>query len=169
MHLAGFPSGTSGKEPTCQCRRYKRHGFDPWVGKMLWRRKWQPIPGFLPGKIPWTEELGRLQSMGSPRVGHGCMTECTHTQTHTCKEWGGGHWLAADKKLNCSDSHTCEVRAEFLRSCSPAHTLRSAGESPRARGLTLPSLAWMHHPQKQWDNKHILSHKFWGNLFQWAK
>ena len=31
--LGGFPGGTSLKEPTCQCRRHKRHGFGPWVGK----------------------------------------------------------------------------------------------------------------------------------------
>ena len=43
--------GTSGKECSCQCRRYKRHGFDPWVEKMPWRRKWQPTPVFLPGKF----------------------------------------------------------------------------------------------------------------------
>jgi len=30
-----------------QCRR---PGFDPWVRKILWRRKWQPTPIFLPGK-----------------------------------------------------------------------------------------------------------------------
>ena len=36
----------SGKESTCQCRR---HRFDPWVGKIPWRRKWQPTPVFLPG------------------------------------------------------------------------------------------------------------------------
>ena len=29
----GFPGGTSGKEPACQCRRHKRRGFDPWVRK----------------------------------------------------------------------------------------------------------------------------------------
>ena len=29
----GFPGGTPGTEPACQCRRRKRHGFDPWVGK----------------------------------------------------------------------------------------------------------------------------------------
>ena len=29
-----FSSGTSGKEPTCQCRRHKRHRFDPWVGNV---------------------------------------------------------------------------------------------------------------------------------------
>ena len=32
--LLGFPGGASGKEPACQCRGLKRHGFDPWVGKI---------------------------------------------------------------------------------------------------------------------------------------
>ena len=32
------------------------------------RRQWQPTPVLLPGKIPWTEEPGRLRSMGSQRV-----------------------------------------------------------------------------------------------------
>ena len=36
----GFPSGTSGKETVCQCRGCKRCGFDPWVGKIPWRRAW---------------------------------------------------------------------------------------------------------------------------------
>ena len=31
-----------------QCRR---HRFDPWIGKISWNRKWQPIPVFLPGKF----------------------------------------------------------------------------------------------------------------------
>ena len=44
----GFPSGTSGKEPICQCRRHRRHGFDPWVRKIPWRRKWQLTPVFWP-------------------------------------------------------------------------------------------------------------------------
>ena len=48
----------------------RRPGFDPWAGKMPWRRVWQPIPGFLPGEFPWTEEPGRLQSMGLQRVRH---------------------------------------------------------------------------------------------------
>ena len=46
----GFPGGTSGKEPACQCKRHKRCGFNPWVGKISWRYKWQPIPVVLPGK-----------------------------------------------------------------------------------------------------------------------
>ena len=39
--------GSSNKEPACQCRR---PGFNPCVGKIPQRRKWQPIPAFLPGK-----------------------------------------------------------------------------------------------------------------------
>ena len=38
------------KEPACQCRRLERHGSDPWVGKIPWRRAWQPTPVFLPGE-----------------------------------------------------------------------------------------------------------------------
>ena len=45
----GFPGGTSGKEPTCQWRRHKSHGFSPWVRKIPRRRAWQPTV-FLPGE-----------------------------------------------------------------------------------------------------------------------
>ena len=47
--LRGFPGGfTTSKEPACQCRGRKRWGFDPWVGKISWRKAWQPTPLFLP-------------------------------------------------------------------------------------------------------------------------
>ena len=36
----GLPWWLSGKEYACQCRRHRRRGFDPWVGKIPWRRKW---------------------------------------------------------------------------------------------------------------------------------
>jgi len=48
--LLDFPGGTSGKEPACQCRGHKRHRFNPWVGKIPWRRAWQATPVFLPGE-----------------------------------------------------------------------------------------------------------------------
>ena len=44
----GLPRRLSGKKPTCQHRRYE---FDPWVGKIPQRRKWQPTPVFLPEEI----------------------------------------------------------------------------------------------------------------------
>ena len=61
----GLSGRLRGKESTCQC---KRLGFNPWVGTICWRRKWQPTSIFLPGKSheqrnlvgygPWgTEEL----------------------------------------------------------------------------------------------------------------
>ena len=40
-----------------------------------------PIPVFLLGEYPWTEEPGRLQSMGSQRVGHDSVTK--HSTAHT--------------------------------------------------------------------------------------
>ena len=39
-----FPGGTSGKEPACHCRRYKKCAFDPWVRKIPWRR--EPLISF---------------------------------------------------------------------------------------------------------------------------
>ena len=50
MPRTGLPGGAAGKEPSCQCRRCKRWGFDPWVGKIPWSRAWQPILVFLPGE-----------------------------------------------------------------------------------------------------------------------
>ena len=43
----GLPRWLSDEESTC---RYRRLRFDPWVGKIPWRRKWQPAPVILPGK-----------------------------------------------------------------------------------------------------------------------
>ena len=47
-----LPWWLSGKEPSCQCKRWrcKRHGFHPSVGKIPWKREWQPTPVFLPGE-----------------------------------------------------------------------------------------------------------------------
>ena len=47
-----------------------RSGFNPWIGKIPWRRAWQPTPVFLPRKSPWTKEPGGLPSMGSQGVGY---------------------------------------------------------------------------------------------------
>ena len=49
VYRLGFPRGTSGKEPTTNSE-VKRHGFESWVEKIPWRRKWEPTLVFLPGK-----------------------------------------------------------------------------------------------------------------------
>ena len=38
------------KNPPAKCRKHKRPEFDPWVGKIPWRRAWQPTPVLLPGE-----------------------------------------------------------------------------------------------------------------------
>ena len=53
----GVPCWLSGKESTCQCRR---PGFDTWVGKIPWRRKWQLTAVFLP-----RESLGQIFPLGN--------------------------------------------------------------------------------------------------------
>ena len=65
--LLGLPTWHRGQESTHSAGDL---GSIPGVGKILWRRAWQPTPVFLPGESPWTEEPGRLQSMGSQRLGH---------------------------------------------------------------------------------------------------
>ena len=61
----GFPSGSSGKEPACQCRRHKRPGLHPWVGKIPWRKACQPTPVFLP-----EEARGQRSLVGYSPRGH---------------------------------------------------------------------------------------------------
>ena len=75
-----FPGGASGKEPDCQCKRPKRCGFDPWVGKIPWRRAWQPTPVFLPGE---SHRQGNL-AVYSPQVHTELDTteETEHARTH---------------------------------------------------------------------------------------
>ena len=47
-YFLGLVRWLSGKESSCSCRRHKRWGFDPWIGNIPWRRKWQPTSVFSP-------------------------------------------------------------------------------------------------------------------------
>ena len=85
------------KESTCQCRRC---GFDPWVAKVLWRRKWKPTPVFLPG-----ESHGQRSLVGYSLRGCKQSVDWAHTRTVMrkslwwlilCVNWAGpqypGFW-----------------------------------------------------------------------------
>ena len=85
-----FPGGLDSKESTYQCRRL---GFDPWVGKIHWRRAWPPTPVFLSGESPWTKMPGRLQSMGSQRVRHNWAAKYSkHSTSYVRNRKGGGNF-----------------------------------------------------------------------------
>ena len=60
-----------------------RHGFDPWVGKILWRRKWQPTPVFLPGKSHGQRSMAGYSSWDHKESDMPEVTSHTHTHTHT--------------------------------------------------------------------------------------
>ena len=97
-HGEGFPGGTSGKEPACQCRRC---GLRSCIGKIPWRRAWQPTPVFLPreshgqrslaGYSPWgCKELDKTQwqhvacrSSISPLGLDSAFVTCNKEHTHT--------------------------------------------------------------------------------------
>ena len=62
------PGGSDSKESACKMGDLG--SVARWVGKIPWRRVWQPTPVFLPGESPWTEEPGGLQSMELQKVRH---------------------------------------------------------------------------------------------------
>ena len=60
----GLPSWLSGKESAGQCRRCRKHWFNPWVTEIPWSRKWQPMPVFLPGKVHGQRHLASYSPWG---------------------------------------------------------------------------------------------------------
>ena len=68
----GFPGGTVVKESTSQCRRCKKQGLAPWVGKISWRMAGQPTPIFLPGK-------SHGQTVHGLQKSRPCLSAHTHT------------------------------------------------------------------------------------------
>jgi len=63
-----------------QCRRHRRHGFDPWVRKILWRKKQQPTPVFLPRK-----SHGQRSLVGYSPWGHKELDTTERLRTHADK------------------------------------------------------------------------------------
>ena len=99
--LWGFPGGSVGKESGCQCRRCRRWGFDPQVGKIPWRRKWQPTPVFLPGKAHGWRSLA-----GYSPWGHKESDATEHTCMHACTLWG--IWWGWGEDLSCCKQELAE-------------------------------------------------------------
>ena len=86
--------------------------FSPWVGKIPWRRAWQPTPVFLPGESPWAEEPGRLQPMGSQRIRHDWVTK--HSTQATVRIKRGGFTIhlpcgSAGKESACNEGDLVSI------------------------------------------------------------
>ena len=78
-----LPGGSVSEESACvagdhlQCRRPR---FDPWVGKIPWRRIWQPTPVFLPGKSHEQRSLVGYSPWGRKELT--LLSDFTHSLTH---------------------------------------------------------------------------------------
>ena len=132
-HVLGFPGGASGKEPACQCRRHKRHGFDPWIRKIRWRKAWQATPVFLLGKShgqrslvgysPWGPKksqtgLKRL-SMHSCKHGHVLQFDCDHGFPRVC---------ICQNSLNCINFQSGKERVKEERGVGSWESVISPGK-----------------------------------------
>ena len=60
------------------CVQCGRPGFNPWFGKIPWRREKATDSSILVWIIPWAEKPGRQQFMGLQRVRHNWVTELTN-------------------------------------------------------------------------------------------
>ena len=76
------------KYHSCFCRMSNVNKLIRICQYLCWRRQWHSTPVLLPGKIPWMEEPGGLQSMGSLRVGQDWATSLSlFTFTHWRRQW----------------------------------------------------------------------------------
>ena len=108
MSKMGLPRWRTGKVSACQCRRHKRRWFDPWVGKIPWRRKWRPSPVFLPGNF------------------HGQRSLAGYSPWH-CKESDTTKWLSTQcpkytKKLMKLNSKKITKITQFKMGKVPKYT-----------------------------------------------
>ena len=90
----------------------KENGKQLWAHP--WKRKWQPTPIFLPGKIPWTEEPGGLQPIRLQRVRHDRATEHEHMGPHDTLNQVSSSWLA----LVHSEANKLAFTHLWLKLCS---------------------------------------------------
>ena len=88
--VQGLPGGASGKEPTCQCRRCKRHGFDPLGREDPLEEGMATHSSIFAWRIPWTEEPNRLKSIRLPRAGHD-WSNWASTHAHSRKYYKQWH------------------------------------------------------------------------------
>ena len=109
----GPPRWLSGRESAYQCRRCR---FDPWVGRIPWRRRWQPILTFLPGKAHGQRSLADCSPWGHKESGRTCQlnnkqhalqelrSRRPHSLPHIQRRSQGWCWLRGTCKVSIGKS-----------------------------------------------------------------
>ena len=106
----GFPGGASGKESTCQCRRLKRPGFDPWIGKISWKRKEQPTPVFSPGESRGQRSLAGSHTVHGVAKSQSRKSVRAHTRAHTHT-----HTLGIQKQIGSLTCPQASLVAQMVK------------------------------------------------------
>ena len=108
--IFGLPRWLSGKESACQCKSHRRHGFDHWIRKISWRRKWQLTLIFLPGEFHGQRRLVACYSPWGHRIRHN-WEQCIHTQNYlsTCL------WMSRCDTLKINRICIYTIACNFLK------------------------------------------------------
>ena len=114
---------------------FKRYGFDPWVGKIPWKRAWQPTPVFFAWRIPWPEEPSGLWPIELQGL---LLADSRKSQDN----WGN---IIAELMIPCKERCPKNVK-RHKKYCALLSLLLSNFRSP-GRGWNdavkvIPSLVW---------------------------
>ena len=92
--LQGSPGVTSGRKSTCQCRRHKRHGFNPWVRKVPLEEGRATHSSILAWRLPMDRGVWGATVHGITQS----PIQLKWLSTHTCKlQW----WPTSGKDIRC--------------------------------------------------------------------
>ena len=138
--LDGLPWWLSSQESAYQCRR---HRFDPWVGKIPWRREWLPTPGFLPGEFHEQRSLAGHSPWGCRRVGPDLETK---QQQPTGQAHNYNSFLCSIKLLGSNKPYISKVKVIVSRSVM--------FQQNRSKGLEENKEEY----SDQWLKKEVLEH-----------
>ena len=142
------------KNPSANAEDLRNKGLIPGSGRFPWRRAWQPTSS-LAWIIPWTEEPGWVQSMGSQRVGH------------DWSDWACMHAPLASNFYKCRfyQPQTQLLPKTFKLSLAPYQSPSTGHVLPFQYTVLDPlsQVPWhsLTDPWVSWFSPHQLSHVSW--------
>ena len=140
----GLPRCASDKELTLQCRRLKRHWFNPWARKIPWRRTWQPTPVLLPGQSHGQRSLEGYSPYGGKKLKqlsvHTHVLEIPKQLTSTMELLASEFPLSTLKDALCWQGKKWEWRSEDVCSISSSATNRGTWDKSKLLDPTVYKL-----------------------------